>query len=51
MPLVAYYLGRPARVWIAAMSRRAGERLNEPVARPERLISHEGRLVDTVVGG
>jgi hypothetical protein len=26
MPLVSYYLGRPAHVWIAAMSRRGPAR-------------------------
>jgi hypothetical protein len=26
MPLVSYYLGRPAHVWIAAMSRRGSAR-------------------------
>jgi hypothetical protein len=26
MPVVPYYLGRPARIWIAAMSRRSSAR-------------------------
>jgi hypothetical protein len=26
MPIVSYYLGRPAHVWIAAMSSRGSER-------------------------
>jgi hypothetical protein len=30
MPVVAYYLGRPARIWIAAMSDSAPGNTSEP---------------------
>lgn len=36
MPVVAYYLGRPARIWIAAMSDSARATLANPAATAPR---------------